>query len=143
VLILDKDVLTIVQRGSGPEFGTRLGRLQSADDEVYVTILSFEEQVRGWLAFVSGARSTAREVFAYSQLRLLLDDFGDRLVLDYDDDAAAEFRRLSKARLRIGSMDLRIAAVALSRDATLISRNLRDFRKVPGLDVRDWTAVNA
>jgi len=132
-------VLTIVQRGSGPEFDTLLGRLQSADDDVYATIVSFEEQVRGWLAFVAGARSTAREVFAYSQLRLLLDDYGDRLVLDYDDDAAAEFQRLSKGRLRVGSMDLRIAAIALSRDATLISRNLRDFRRITALTVEDWT----
>jgi tRNA(fMet)-specific endonuclease VapC len=36
-------------------------------------------------------------------------------------------------------MDLRIAAVAVAHDATLLSRNLSDFSKVPGLRAEDWT----
>jgi tRNA(fMet)-specific endonuclease VapC len=38
-------------------------------------------------------------------------------------------------------MDLRIAAIALANDALLLSKNLTDFLKVPGLQVADWTAV--
>ena len=53
--------------------------------------------------------------------------------------AIIEFRRLRKAGLRIGTMDLRIAAIAMAHGALLISRNLVDFQKVPGLRVEDWT----
>jgi tRNA(fMet)-specific endonuclease VapC len=60
-------------------------------------------------------------------------------LLDFDNPAAAEFQRLSRARLRIGTMDLKIAAIVLAQDATLISRNPDDFRKVPGLRVEDWS----
>ena len=62
-------------------------------------------------------------------------------LLDFDDRAVAEFRRLKKARIRISTMDLRIAAIVLANDATLITRNLSDFRKVPGLRAEDWTAA--
>lgn len=54
--------------------------------------------------------------------------------------AAEQFHELRRARVRIGTMDLRIAAIALVNDATLLSRNLADFRRVPGLRVEDWTA---
>ena len=42
------------------------------------------------------------------------------------------------ARIRIGTMDLKIAAIALANDAILLSRNLTDFSKVPALRVEDW-----
>lgn len=51
-----------------------------------------------------------------------------------------EFQRLKRSRLRIGTMDLKIAAIALVHDATLITRNRADFAKVPGLRVEDWSA---
>jgi predicted nucleic acid-binding protein len=38
-----------------------------------------------------------------------------------------------------GTMDLKIAAIVLSHDGTLLSKNLSDFRKVPRLKVADWT----
>jgi tRNA(fMet)-specific endonuclease VapC len=43
-------------------------------------------------------------------------------------------------KIRIGTMDLKIASIVKVRDATLFSRNLRDFRKVPGLKVEDWSS---
>ena len=41
-------------------------------------------------------------------------------------------------RVRIGTMDLTIAASALGHNALVLSGNLRDFQQVPGLDVEDW-----
>ena len=53
---------------------------------------------------------------------------------------SAEFQRHRRARIRIGTMDLKIDAIALATGATLLSRNRADFEKVPGLTVEDWTA---
>jgi tRNA(fMet)-specific endonuclease VapC len=49
------------------------------------------------------------------------------------------FDQLKSAKIRIGTMDLRIAAIALSRNLTVLTRNLSDFGKVPGLRIEDWT----
>jgi tRNA(fMet)-specific endonuclease VapC len=60
-------------------------------------------------------------------------------VLNFDESAAERLLHLRRTRIRLGSMDLKIAAIALSRGATLLSRNLADFRRVPGLKIEDWT----
>jgi len=70
----------------------------------------------------------------------MLDHYRAIQVLDFDELAATEFERLQKLRLRIGTMDLKIASIALAHNATLLSRNLKDFSKVPGLQVEDWSA---
>jgi tRNA(fMet)-specific endonuclease VapC len=68
-----------------------------------------------------------------------LEDYRRRAVLDFDDRAVEHFKRLKAARVRIGTPDLRIAAIVLANNATLVTRNLSDFRKVPGLRAEDWT----
>jgi tRNA(fMet)-specific endonuclease VapC len=61
-------------------------------------------------------------------------------LLDFDVAATREFERLVALKLRIGTLDQKIAAIALARNATLLSRNLKDFEKVPGLRVEDWAS---
>lgn len=59
-------------------------------------------------------------------------------ILPFDDPAADQFESLRQAKVRIGTMDLKIASIALVHDATLPSANARDFEQVPGLRVEDW-----
>lgn len=66
--------------------------------------------------------------------------YGSQNVMPYDNRAMDEFLRLQQQRIRIGTNDLRIAAIAEANGVKLLSRNLRDFRHVPNLDVEDWTA---
>jgi tRNA(fMet)-specific endonuclease VapC len=61
------------------------------------------------------------------------------LTLPFDEAAANVFAGNRAQRIRISTMDLRIASIAVSRDMTVLTRNLSDFRKVPGLKVADWT----
>jgi len=60
-------------------------------------------------------------------------------VLAFDDAVSAVFDRLVAQRVRIATMDLRIASIALSQGLTLLTRNKQDFAKVPGLAIEDWT----
>jgi tRNA(fMet)-specific endonuclease VapC len=72
-------------------------------------------------------------------LTRVLQDFTEALVVPFDAVAAAVFEELVAQRVRVGTMDLRIAAIALSRRMVIVTRNTSDFRKVPGLQIEDWT----
>jgi len=140
VVILDTDHLTVIQRRAEPAYSrlrTRLSKLPL--NAVQTTIVRFEEQMRGWLAVIARVRHQSREVAAYQRLQGLLRFFNEIPVLDYTDTVAARFEDLKGLRPRIGSMDLKIAAIALSQDGLLLSANLKDFQKVPNLRVEDWT----
>jgi tRNA(fMet)-specific endonuclease VapC len=60
-------------------------------------------------------------------------------VLPFEDDAEDQFVAIRKQKIRVATIDLRIAAIAIVTGSTLLTRNLRDFRRVPGLLVEDWT----
>jgi tRNA(fMet)-specific endonuclease VapC len=103
--------------------------------EVAVTIISFEEQIRGRLAV---ARRSNDEVLAYLRLRETVEYFCQMNVLDFDIGAATKFQQLRQQRIRIGTQDLRIAAIALVNDCVLVTRNKQDFRQVPDLMTENW-----
>jgi tRNA(fMet)-specific endonuclease VapC len=140
MVVLDTDHVTLVEWGQGQEaqrLRARLDQLPAA--ERATTIITFEEQTRGWLAYVAKARTAVEMVNAFGKLSRHLDIYRPMQVLRFEERAAAVFQRLRKMRLRIGTKDLQIAAVALAQGATLLSRNLSHFGQVPGLIVEDWT----
>ena len=79
-------------------------------------------------------------VLAYARLETIWRSFLKMNVLSFTDASQAQFTHLRRQCPRLQTMDLRIASIALATSATLLSRNLRDFRPVPGLTVEDWTA---
>jgi tRNA(fMet)-specific endonuclease VapC len=141
MIILDTDLLSLLQQASGEPFQTLQDRLEEASKTrlVCVTIISFEEQLRGWLDWIVKAKTLDEQVFRYKKLRAFHEDFSTRIMLDFDRAAANQFAELKKKRVRVGTMDLKIASIALAKNATLLSRNLQDFQKIPGLKVEDWT----
>lgn len=140
MLILDTDYMSLLEWGGEGSAALRERLADSAPEDVATTIISFEEQMRGWMAYIARAKSMAQQLEAYRRLRRHLDNYRQVQVVDFDEPACAQFETLRRARIRIGTMDLKIAAIVLSRGATLLSRNLADFREVPGLKVEDWTA---
>lgn len=140
MVILDTDHLTVIQRQSQPTYSmlrARLGRIPATD--VGTTIINVEEQLRGWLAVIGRSKRLEQEIAAYRHLHVLLSFFEAIPVLEFDETAAQRYLELRRSRIRLGSMDLKIAAVAITRGAILLSRNIGDFRQIPGLTVQDWT----
>ncbi len=140
MFLLDTDHIAIMQRRPQPEYGRLVQRMnQHPMTAVYFSIVSFHEQALGGNAYVSRASTAAGVVRGYDMLQDLLASYCAAQVLPFGPTAAAEFDTLRAQGIRIGTMDLRIAAIALTRNFVVLTRNLRDFRQVPGLTVEDWT----
>ena len=140
MIILDTDCMSLLQR----ENILVASRLQQNldrffPDEIYTTIISFEEQMRGWLSFVARSKTLEQQIYAYQKLHTFLKDYRNATILDFDEKAAEVFQELKSQKIRVGTMDLKIAAIAISNNAILVSRNLADFEQVPNLAAEDWT----
>jgi tRNA(fMet)-specific endonuclease VapC len=140
MVVLDTDHVSLLERADSLA-GQRLrARLRVLDPALRATtIITYEEQTRGWMAYMARAKTVSQEIAAYAKLRNHLRNYRNIHILDFDERAGVEYQRLRESRIRIGAMDLKIAAIVLTHDATLLSKNLSDFRKVPGLKVADWT----
>ncbi len=139
MILLDTDHLSVLSEveGSGAKF--LKGRMERSTDQVFATtIVSVEEGLRGWLAFINRYQDIHKQIPAYFRLGKLFDFLFDWEILLFDFRAAEEFTRLRRERVRIGTLDLKIGSIALVHNALLLSANLRDFRKVPGLRVENW-----
>ena len=142
MLVLDTDHLSVLEWESSAATQRLLQRLSRvAPTEAATTIINFEEQMRGWLAYLSHSRTVVQQVEAYRRLQKQLANYRTTPVLAFDLRAATEFQRLRKQHRTIGTMDLKIAAIVLVQNATLLSRNLTDFCQIADLKVEDWTAA--
>ena len=139
MLILDTDHLSALasERAASVQL---LARLANSGESVATIVVCVEEHVRGWLARIARARTGESTVAAYAKFQRAVQDLGRGVILPFDTAAAAQFEQLRSLRLGVGTADLRIAAIALSAGELLLSRNLRDFERVPGLRVEDWLA---
>jgi tRNA(fMet)-specific endonuclease VapC len=138
--LLDTDHLSVLERGGKASEHLRQRLHMLSPDHVAATIVSYEEQTRGWLSFVAKARSLEEQVTGYGYLQRHLQIFCTVPLITFDSAAARVFQHLQQQRIRIGTMDFKIASIALVLNATLLSRNVTDFQKVPGLRIEDWTA---
>ena len=138
--LLDTDHISILQRQKGTEYAVLSAKISRLPlSEFAFPIISFHEQILGCHAYLNRARNAQEVVRGYGMFAQVLQDFVAAPVLPFDAVAAATFNDLLAQRVRIATMDLRIAAIALSHDMVLLTRNVRDFGKVPGLQHEDWT----
>jgi len=137
--LMDSDHVSLISRGGelSQRITARIVALPS--DSVAVSLISYEEQMRGWMAEIARMQSVDRQLAAYSRLDRMREYYCVTPVLPFDEKALAQFQSLWLRRLRVGTMDLKIAATALANEATLITRNTGDFGKVLGLTVEDWS----
>ncbi len=133
---LDTDMLTLWFRGH-PVVTRQVA--ECAPEDLAITIITVEEIVSGWYRLIRQARDDEKLVRAYHWLQQSVEFFRDVRILPLTQTSAARFHQLRRQHRAIGTNDLRIAAIALERGATLVSRNRADFGGIAGLKVEDWS----
>lgn len=136
IWILDTDHVSLFQ--TGHPLVTQ--RVQSIDpNALAVTIITVEEQMYERLNRIRRAKSTDDLKLGYFNLNRTLEYFQTISVIDFDNAAVDYYQEIISQKLRVGTQDLKIAAITLSRQGILVTRNARDFSKVSGLQIEDWS----
>jgi tRNA(fMet)-specific endonuclease VapC len=140
VLILDTDTLTVLADPRDSLYGRLRTRLDQPDAAGYATTaVSLQEQMRGRVADINRARNGEELLEAYAGLVRTFACLRALEVLPYTAAVQTRFETLRPQLRRLGTLDLRIACITLVNNATLLTRNVRDFRQVPGLAFEDWS----
>jgi tRNA(fMet)-specific endonuclease VapC len=140
--LLDTDHITILDRGGQPaqQLLKKLAAITSS--EVATTIITYEEQMRGWLSYIAKTNSIEVQVVAYRRLEKHLANYRTIPIVGFDEKAGQVFQELRVTYPRLGSMDLKIAAISMVNQAILLTRNLSDFGQIAGLRAEDWTITS-
>lgn len=138
---LGTDHVNVLKYPEHPRFVSLTTQLNTSDDQdIATTVITVEEQMRGWLAWINRSDDVRRQVPAYQELLRLFVFFSRWHVVPFDEQATSEYQGLRAQRIRIGTMDLKVVAIALVHDALLLSANLRDFQQILNLRVANWIA---
>jgi len=107
--------------------------------EVSVSVISVEEQLSGWYTRLRRAKKIDEQARAYLLLAKCAESLAGFPVRTYSAAAITHHSQLRRTVAGVGSKDLAIAAIALEHGAIVVTRNMRDFQRVPGLIVEDWS----
>jgi len=139
MIVLDTDHLTVLKYPEGDMYAHLVSRMNLSEDQAFgITIVTVEEQFRGWLAAIARERQVREQVHGYEELVRLFGFLSGWSLIPFTEQAAHQFERLRKSKVRIGTMDLKIAAIALVHHALLLTANRQDFEQVPGLRFENW-----
>jgi tRNA(fMet)-specific endonuclease VapC len=136
--LLDTDHLSLIQRGSAVGQNI-LTRLTATGQPFATTIITYEEQSRGWLAYLSNAKTSDAQVAAYSFLQNHAVHYRAIDIFPFSTAAAQIYQTLRKNYPRLGSGDLKIAAIVITHEAILLTRNIKDFSQIQNLSIENWT----
>ncbi len=138
--VFDTDHVSLALRGH-PKI---IARLAQVSEHTSTTIITVQEIFNGWVGELNHSGATRKTILdQYRHLFLAMELLKRLPILEFDASAFNQYEELivqipnlRKKRLQ---KDMRIAAIALSLEATVVTRNRRDFELVPGLKIEDWT----
>ena len=134
--LFDTDHVSLHERG----FPGLRNKLEAAEPgSIATSVVAVEEMLRGRLAVLARRSAGDARVRAYEKFFESVRFFSSIPVVPFDLACEQKFQELRAQGVRVGSQDLKIASTALANDLVLVTRNTRDFMKIPRLSVEDWS----
>lgn len=134
--VFDTNHLTFFEQ-SRPSLTARF--LACQPGAVGVAVVAVQEALKGRLAALATARKPIEYIRGYQFLEVTVGCVARLPILGFDAAAEAFYQTIRLLRLRVGSQDQRIAAIAVAHGCTLLTRNTSDFIGIPGLRLDDWS----
>lgn len=137
-IVLDTNHFAELVHGTEPG-QLLLQRFLQNETDVFTTIITAQEVTEGWSAFIRKQKAgSAKQIHGYQQFHHSLEMLMELSMLNFDSQAAAIFTGLRKTLPQAGTQDLKIASICLAHNATLLTRNIKDFKNVPDLRIENW-----
>jgi tRNA(fMet)-specific endonuclease VapC len=134
--VLDTDITTLLLRGQ-PSVSRHAA--QTEPEKLAVTIVTVEEILTGWYTQIRRARRDDQLLRAYAALQQAVEFLASIRILALDEEALQRLHAFRVRKPPLATNDLRIAAIVLRYGATLVTRNTRDFKRLPGMQLEDWS----
>lgn len=135
--ILDTNVLTALHLGN-PKIINAVQQLGNAT--IAITVITKVEMLRGRIEFLLKA-DQGDSLLRAQRLLLETEHQLDKIrIIPFDNNAIAQFEKLAAmpSMRKAGRADLLIASITLSQNATLVTRNVKDFQRFPQLKFVNW-----
>ena len=136
LFILDTDTLTLLNWNDPAVLQHCVVHIH---DEIATSIISVEEQLSGWYRSLRQVKNTSQLAPIYERMTESVRALRLLSIYSFTTDAVRRYDQLHAQKLGVKKLDLRIAAITLAHQAVLVTRNRRDFQRVPGLALVDWS----
>lgn len=136
LFVLDTDHLSLYEKGHVQVLRNIARR---TTDQIAISVITVEEQLVGWQRVLHQAKDDAKREQIYWRMARTVESLAGWPVVPFSIAAMQRRGTLLRMRLSVGSNDLKIAAITLEAGGTVVTRNLRDFSRVPGVNLEDWS----
>jgi len=134
--LMDTDTVSLFQRG---HLAVCANVAAHSPAEVGITVLTVEEQLSGWYRELRRAKDPQSLALIYQRMADTVQFYSPMRIFSFTEAAIGRYEGLKRLKLGVGKTDLRIGSIALDQDATVVTRNLRDFQRIPDLKIEDWS----
>ena len=138
--LFDTDHLSILQKSTGTDYENLSRRMaKSPISDFAISMVTVHEQFLGSHTYINRAREDIQLLKGYYLMERLVSNLKIMPTIAFDRSALNVFNELKSQSVKVATMDLRIASIAIAHNLILLTRNQQDFRFIPKLSIEDWT----